>query len=81
MSASRISSVQLSLALRPQPSPMVVVVRAADRIRDLTDLGRRGIRFIAAKDAPHTRFKRSAAAQRQWELTQGVYRFQGRRVA
>lgn len=78
---SRVPSSVLERALRPQPSPLVVVVRAANEVRELTEIGRAAVRATAAKDAPLTRFKRSASANRQWELTQRVYRFQGRRVA
>jgi hypothetical protein len=78
---SRVPGRQLELALRPAPAPIVTVIRAANALRDLKDIGRAGIRFIAAKDAPHSDLKRSAAHSRQWELTQRVYAFQGRKVA
>jgi hypothetical protein len=85
---SRVSSVVLSLALRPQPSPMVYVVRAANVVRDLCRVGNAGHRYVSAElapiDAARAGLKQSAIHARHRELVQatGAYRtYRTRRAA
>jgi hypothetical protein len=82
--SSRVSSVALSLALRPQSSPMVTVVRAANVVRDLCRVGNAGHRLICAEsatiDAARAGLKRSAVQVRHSELKQTVQSYRSYRT-
>lgn len=74
------------LRIIPSPAPIERVIRAADALRDLTKIGRAGIRYISATEArvdgDRASLKRSSVGNRRWELAQSVRSLRaGRRAA